>query len=148
MTWHSAYAPIRIPCFASGIASMAKQAHNTNRGEPESGEPAMLIRTASFPVGAIITLRDLRARRDAILDLAARRGATNVRVFGSVARGGAGPDSDVDLLVEFASDRSLLDQVALIQDLTELLGHRVDVVSDRGLNPRLRQRVLDQAVPL
>lgn len=96
----------------------------------------------------LTTLAGLRAHREAILALAARHGATNVRVFGSVARDGAGPDSDVDLLVEFAADRSLLDQIALIQDLKELLGHRVDVVSDRGLNPRVRRRVLEEAVPL
>ena len=95
-----------------------------------------------------ITLSDLREYRDEILDLAARHGATNVRVFGSVARGAAVPDSDIDLLVEIASDRSLLDQIALIQDLRELLDHRVDVVSDRGLNPRVRRRVIEEAVPL
>jgi len=95
-----------------------------------------------------ITLTDLRARRDEILDLAAQHGATNVRVFGSVARGEAGPDSDVDLLVEIARDRSLLDHIALIQDLRDLLHHGVDVVSDCGLNPRVRGRVLEEAVSL
>lgn len=95
-----------------------------------------------------ITLSDLRMHRGEILDLAARHGAGHVRVFGSVARGSAGPESDVDLLVEIASDRSLLDQIALIQDLSELLDRRVDVISDRGLNPRVRQRVIEEAVPL
>jgi prevent-host-death family protein len=93
-----------------------------------------------------ITLSDLRSQRDEILDLAARHGAGHVRVFGSVARGTAGPESDVDLLVEFASDRSLLDQIALSQDLSDLLDRRVDVISDRGLNPRVRQRVIEEAV--
>ncbi len=116
--------------------------------ELESGEPLPPTPKARLSLGATITLADLRAHRDAILDLAARHGATNVRVFGSLARGRAGPDSDVDLLVEIASERSLLDHVALIQDLTELLGRRVDVVSDRGLNPRARRRVLEEAVPL
>jgi prevent-host-death family protein len=95
-----------------------------------------------------ITLSDLRMHRDEILDLAARHGAGHVRVFGSVARGSAGPESDIDLLVEIARDRSLLDQIALIQDLSELLDRRVDVISDRGLNPRVEQRVLEEAVPL
>ena len=95
-----------------------------------------------------ITLSDLRIHRDEILDLAARHGAGRVRVFGSVARDSAGPESDVDLLVEIASDRSLLDQIALIQDLSELLDCRVDVISDRGLNPRVRQRVIEEAVAL
>lgn len=98
--------------------------------------------------GDTITLADLRKHRAEILDLAERHGARHVRVFGSVARGSAGPESDVDLLVEIASDRSLLDQIALIQDLSELLDRRVDVISDRGLNPRVRQRVLEEAVPL
>jgi len=98
--------------------------------------------------GNTITLADLREHRDEILDLAARHGAGNVRVFGSVARGSAGPDSDVDLLVDIASDRSLFDQIALIQELSELLDRRVDVISDRGLNPRVRRRVIDEAVPL
>ncbi len=95
-----------------------------------------------------ITLASLRKQRDEILDLAARHGASHVRVFGSVARGAAGPESDIDLLVEIAGDRSILDQIALIQELGELLDRRVDVVSERGLNPILRQRVIEEAVPL
>lgn len=97
---------------------------------------------------ATLTLKDLRRRRAAILGVAARHGAGKVRVFGSVARGDAGPESDVDLLVEMGTDRSLFDQVALMQDLGELLQRRVDVVSDRGLNARIRRQVLDEAVPL
>ncbi|MCP3981461.1 MAG: nucleotidyltransferase family protein [bacterium] len=95
-----------------------------------------------------MTLSDLREFRDEILDVAERHGASNVRVFGSVARGAAGLDSDVDLLVEISDDRSLFDQIALIQELNELLDHPVDVVSDRGLNPRIRGRVLKEAVAL
>jgi len=64
--------------------------------------------------------------------LAERRGARNIRVFGSVARGEAGPESDLDLLVEMEPGRSLLDHIALIQDLEEVLGCRVDVVPRRG----------------
>ena len=65
--------------------------------------------------------------------LAERRGARNIRVFGSVARGEAGPESDLDLLVEMEPGRSLLDHIALIQDLEEVLGCRVDVVTEAGL---------------
>jgi uncharacterized protein len=90
----------------------------------------------------------LAARREAIRAAAARHGATRVRLFGSVARGEAGPDSDVDLLVEFAPDRSLLDHAALIDELEDLLGCEVDVVNERALRPELRERVLREAVPV
>ena len=90
----------------------------------------------------------LKARRDEILRAAARHGARNVRVFGSVARGEADERSDIDLLVEMEPDRSLLDRAALWLELQDLLGRRVDVVSDRGIKPRIRDRVLREAVPL
>jgi predicted nucleotidyltransferase len=90
----------------------------------------------------------LTAKRDEILQIAARYGASNVRVFGSVARGEAGPDSDVDFLVELEPNRSLLDHVALMQDLEDLLGRKVDVVAERGLREIIRERVLREAVPL
>ncbi|MHB8465078.1 MAG: nucleotidyltransferase family protein [Acidimicrobiales bacterium] len=78
----------------------------------------------------------LRARKAEIVDIAAAHGASNVRVFGSVARGTAGPASDVDLLVDFEPDRSLLDHVALWRELKSLLGWTVDVVSAGGLTDR------------
>ncbi len=90
----------------------------------------------------------LKAQRPAILQLAAQHGASNVRVFGSIARGEAGPESDVDLLVTLADDRSLLDLVGLWQDLEDLLEHKVDVVTDGGLNECMRERVLAEAVAL
>jgi predicted nucleotidyltransferase len=90
----------------------------------------------------------LRARRDDILTIASRHGARNVRVFGSVARGEAGPDSDIDILVDVEPGRSLLDLGALLIDLEELLGCSVDVVTESGLRPRIRQRVMKEAVPL
>ncbi len=95
-----------------------------------------------------ITADSLRSRRAEILAVARKRGARNVRIFGSVARGDAGPDSDVDILVEFEPGRSLLDHAGLMLDLSELLGCKVDVVTDRGLRPRIRDRVLLEAVPL
>ncbi len=90
----------------------------------------------------------LRERREDILRVCAKYGAYNVRVFGSLARGEADEESDIDLLVEFEPGRSLLDHAALWLELQELLGCKVDVVSDRGLKPRIRERVLQEAVPL
>ena len=90
----------------------------------------------------------LEAKKDEILRIAAKHGARNVRVFGSVARGEADERSDIDLIVEFEPERSLLDHAALWLELQELLGCKVDVVSDRGIKPRIRERVLRDAVPL
>jgi predicted nucleotidyltransferase len=90
----------------------------------------------------------LKSRREEILSIAARHGARNVRVFGSVARGEDDDKSDIDLLVEFESGRSLLDHAGLWLELQDLLGCKVDVVSERGIKPRIRERVLREAVPL
>jgi predicted nucleotidyltransferase len=90
----------------------------------------------------------LKDRREDILLIAAQHGAHNVRVFGSVARGEARPDSDVDLLVEMEAGRSLLDLGGLLMDLQTLLGREVDVVTDKGLRDRIRARVLREARPL
>lgn len=95
-----------------------------------------------------MTLRDLEERRDGILAAAEPRGVRHVRVFGSVARGDAGDDSDVDLLVDLDQGRSLLDLGAFLMDIQDLLGCSVDVVTEAGLKPRLRARVLTEAVPL
>ncbi len=84
--------------------------------------------------------------REAIRRVAARHGARNVRLFGSVARGRATTESDLDILVTMESDRSLLDLIALEQDLEALLGRPVDVISDAGLSPYLRSRILADAV--
>jgi predicted nucleotidyltransferase len=90
----------------------------------------------------------LHRHRADVLRLAAEHGARDVRVFGSVARGDAGEGSDIDLLVRMESGRSLFDLGALVVDLEELLGCRVDVVTERGLRPRLRDHVLRDAVPV
>jgi uncharacterized protein len=90
----------------------------------------------------------LKEKRKAVMDLAARHGAKNIRVFGSVARGQAGAESDIDLLVKMEEGRSLLDLSALIFDLRELLGVKVDVVSEKGLYWLLRRRILKEARPL
>lgn len=99
-------------------------------------------------LGPTVDLQSLRASRNAIFSCAASYGARNIRVFGSVARGEASSTSDIDLLVEMAPGRSLLDLVGLWQDLEDLLGGRVDVLSDRGLSPHLCDQVNADAVPL
>ena len=90
----------------------------------------------------------LQSKRQEILKIAARHGAYNVRVFGSVARGEARPDSDVDFLVNLEANRSLMDLARLLRDLQTLLDRPVDVVTEAGLRPRLRPQVLKEARPL
>ena len=92
------------------------------------------------------SIAQLARVRAEILAAASRHGATNVRVFGSVARGEADAASDVDFLVDFEPGRSLLDLAGLLIDLEDLLGHPVDVVTEPGLKARIRQRVLAEAV--
>ncbi len=90
----------------------------------------------------------IESRREDILRIAAKYGAVDVRVFGSVARGEAAPESDVDFLIQFEPGRSLLDHVALLQDLEDILSLKVDVVNEKALHHRIRDRVLREAVPL
>ncbi len=92
--------------------------------------------------------RLLQEKREDILRIAEKHGAFNVRVFGSVARGEAGPDSDVDFLVELEPTRSLLDLSGLVVDLQSLLGSPVDVAEAEGLHRIVRDRVLKEAKPL
>lgn len=87
-------------------------------------------------------------RRDQILALARKRGATNVRVFGSLARGEADEASDIDVLVDLEPGRSLFDLGGLLVDLEELLGRSVDVVTVKGLKARIRERVRKESVPI
>lgn len=88
----------------------------------------------------------LHEKREQILRIAARHGARNVRVFGSMVRGEANQASDIDFLVEMEPGRSLLDLGGLQVELESLLGRRVDVVTVRGLKARIRDRVLREAV--
>jgi uncharacterized protein len=90
----------------------------------------------------------LKRQRKEILATAKQHGAYNVRVFGSVARGEAQPDSDLDLLVNLESGRSLLDLARLVRVLESQLGRKVDIVTEAGLRPRIRQEVLKEARPL
>jgi predicted nucleotidyltransferase len=90
----------------------------------------------------------IQTNREKILGIADRYGASNVRVFGSVARGETNVDSDVDLLVDLEPGRSLLDLGGLLMELQDLLMCPVDVITEKGLRDRIRQRVLEEAVPL
>ncbi|MDH4161523.1 MAG: nucleotidyltransferase family protein [Nitrospirota bacterium] len=90
----------------------------------------------------------IKDKRTEILRIAEKHGAYNVRIFGSVARGEAGPASDIDILVEVGQKHSSFFPGGLVADLEELLGRRVDVVTVKGLNKFLRDRVLREAVAL
>jgi len=104
------------------------------------------------PVCDRITVMDaqnlLKTRRQEILAIAARNGAVNVRVFGSVARGENRPDSDIDFLVNLEAGRSLLDLARLLRELQSLLDTKVDVVTEAGLRARIKDQVLQEARPL
>jgi len=90
-------------------------------------------------------LEDLHSRRDLLLAIAARHGASNLRLFGSVLRQEARPDSDVDLLIDLAEDRGFDDYLALIEELESVLGRRVDLITDRGLSPYFRPYIEAEA---
>jgi len=90
----------------------------------------------------------VQTKREQILRLARRHGVTGVRVFGSMARGDAGPQSDVDLLIEVGAEPSAWFPGGLVADVEELLGRRVQVTTERGLDDLLRARVLEEAIPL
>jgi predicted nucleotidyltransferase len=95
-----------------------------------------------------VNLDDLRAKRDQILAIARRRGAHNVRVFGSVVRGEVDAASDIDFLVDLEPGRSLLDLGGLLTDLREHLKCGVDVITPTTLKPRIREHVLRESQPL
>ena len=90
----------------------------------------------------------LKEKREEVLRACTKHGARNVRIFGSVVRGEADDRSDLDVLVDMEPGRSLLDLAGVLVDLEELLGCKVDVVTERGLRERIRERVLREAVPL
>lgn len=91
---------------------------------------------------------DLHRRRDVLLAIAARHGASNLRLFGSVGRGEDGADSDIDLLVDMAEDCGFGDYLALVEELEGLLSRRVDIVIDRSLSPHFRPYIEAEAQPL
>ena len=96
----------------------------------------------------MITQQDILNLRESILAIARKYGAHDVRIFGSVARGDAGESSDLDLIVRFDPDRTLFDHGALIMDLRDLLGVKVDVISEAGMRERFRNYVMKEAIPL
>ncbi|MEL6442476.1 MAG: nucleotidyltransferase family protein [Cyanobacteria bacterium J06621_8] len=93
-------------------------------------------------------LEGLKAYRDDILEIAERHNAPNIRVFGSVARGEAAEDSDVDFLIDVSSKQSIFDVIRLIRALSELLGCKVDVAQSTVLHPMMRDEVLREAISL
>lgn len=93
-------------------------------------------------------LDDIQARRDLVLAIAARHGASNVRLFGSVLRHEERPDSDVDLLVDLEEGRSFGDYLAIVEELESLFGRRVDVITERGLSRHFRPYIEAEARPL
>jgi predicted nucleotidyltransferase len=96
----------------------------------------------------MVTREFIRQKRDAILEIARRYGASDVRIFGSVARGDATESSDLDILVRLEPGRSLIDQGGLLMDLSELLDMKVDVITEGALEGRFGQIVRREAVPL
>jgi uncharacterized protein len=100
------------------------------------------------PQEQVVTLEQLlREKRDDIKRIAARHGAYNIRVFGSVARGEAGPESDIDILIDVGPTTSSWFPAGLVLDLEDLLGRRVEVITEKALNPELRDHVLREAIP-
>lgn len=93
-------------------------------------------------------VEQVKEQREEILRIAKTNGATLVRVFGSVARGTAGPDSDLDLLVELGPYCSLFDLIAIKQDIGDLLGRQVHVVTEGGISPYMHDNILREAAPL
>jgi predicted nucleotidyltransferase len=87
-------------------------------------------------------------KKEQILALAAKYGASNIRVFGSVANGTANVDSDIDFLVDMEKDRSLFDVGGLLMDLQELFGRKVDVVTENGLHWYIKNHIISEAKPI
>jgi uncharacterized protein len=108
-----------------------------------------MTQSRTNPQTQVVTLDQLLwEKRDDIKRIAARHGAYNIRVFGSVARGEAGPESDIDILIDVGPTTSSWFPAGLILDLEDLLGRRVEVITEKALNPELRDHVLREAIPL
>jgi uncharacterized protein len=130
------------------MGAVWRAANGMQKAESPLFKPTLTVRPDLASASAQIDLRRLRARREEIVRCATEHGARNVRVFGSTARGESGAKSDVDLLVEMEPGRSLIDLVGLWQGLEDLLGAHVDVLSDGGVSPHLRERIYAEAAPL
>ncbi len=146
----------------AAVAQSVISAYETDRREPGLAMLTKLVEAAGHdlvvgvrpsatlrrglpdtPVG-----RRLRRHRRAVIDCAARRGASNVRVFGSVARGEDTDQSDVDLLVDLSGEVGLIGLSGLAREIGEIVGVDVDVVPADSLKPAIRERVLAEAIPL
>jgi predicted nucleotidyltransferase len=104
--------------------------------------------TINAEVTLMITKEVLRQKREDIQRIATKHGVTNIRVFGSVARDQAQQDSDIDLLIDVGPTISSWFPAGLILDLEKLLGCRVEVVTEKSLNPQIRERVLREAIQI
>lgn len=130
-----------LPLFESSIdAVLAEVAKPSNRSSATTSSNKERT-TAQLE-------RLLKDKRDDILSIAKQYGVSNVRIFGSIARGEADTESDIDLLVDVAPGRTLFDLNEFLVDLQGLLGHDVDVLTEKGLNNRMRERVMKEAIPL
>jgi uncharacterized protein len=146
----------------AGVAQSVISAYESGRREPSLRTLTRLVQATGNELSIDVVTsperelglpdtplgRRLRQRRKAIIRAAEDRRAHNVRVFGSVARGDDVDSSDVDLLVDLDEGVGLLDLIGLERELAELLGVDVDVVPAHGLKPRIRERVIREAVPL
>lgn len=144
---------------AASLDRTALSKIETGRRGVGSLELARIAETLRIPVERFLSRDDppaadpdplatIRSQREAILEVCRKHGADRPRLFGSIARGDATPESDIDVLVRMDAGRSLLDQAALLVELRELLGRDVDVVTTDALRQRIRERVLDEAVAL
>ena len=131
-------------------AAASLQPHELLRGDSRPAVAAGLSRTRGGRIvgGDMGAIESIRAKRDDIERVAAAHGARNIRIFGSVARGEAGPQSDVDFLIDTCPPTSPWFPAGLILDLEDLLGRKVDVVSEKALHPYLRDRILREAIRL
>jgi len=96
----------------------------------------------------VIKIEQILKKREEILKTCAKYGAYDVRIFGSIARGEADELSDIDILVKFESGRTLLDHAGLVLELEKILKCKVDVVSEKGLKPRIKNRILKEVISL
>lgn len=126
----------------SGVPQPNLSDYEAGRVQPRPETLARILAATAERPSAV-----LQRERERVLERAGHRGASNVRVFGSIAKGTDAVGSDIDLLVTFAADASILDAAGLVLDLEELLGVHVDVMSDRAEGP-IRDRAVAEAVPL
>lgn len=96
----------------------------------------------------MVTLSDIKNKRADIIRIASAHGGDHIRLFGSIARGSGGPSSDLDILVRMRPGSSLLDRIAIMLELEDLLGVKVDVVNEKALHKDIRQSVLKEGIPL